>query len=87
MDLALLIIYGLVGINSLIFAIPYFSSLNLFELFQKDNWAINNGEYYRLLTCTFLHADIFFQELSVLCFHIGFLQTFQLVQVAQFLAW
>jgi rhomboid protease GluP len=63
MEIALLLILA----NVLVFFVPYIikfgptniSSINNFiSLFAKDNDAINQGEFYRLFTSTFLHVDV-----------------------------
>src|SRR6056297_2229789 len=61
------IIFTLIGINILVFLMPYI--LEIFgirisnESFLAKGWAnedtFSDGEYYRLLTATFLHGDIF----------------------------
>ena len=44
--------------NLINFSNSYHSSFEEFvQSFWKDNEAIKNGEYYRLLTATFLHVD------------------------------
>lgn len=55
------LIYGLIIINSLVFALPYLSSLTYESIMRagwKENAAIADGEYYRLFTSTFLHGDL-----------------------------
>jgi rhomboid protease GluP len=56
----------LILINVITFALPYFidfGGFNNFESFLKlgwkDNQDIKDGEWYRLITSMFLHADIF----------------------------
>lgn len=57
----------LILLNLLAFIFPYLipikgytdsSFFNFLELGRKDNLAILSGEYYRLITSTFLHADL-----------------------------
>jgi rhomboid protease GluP len=63
---ALIATLVLVGINILVYLMPSFvdfskgkgsSSQAFLELGWKDNEDIKSGEYYRLLTAMFLHAD------------------------------
>jgi Uncharacterized membrane protein (homolog of Drosophila rhomboid) len=56
----------LIVVNILVFSLPYVvnfqgpfdSFTNFLMLGWKDNAAIREGEYYRLVTSNFLHADI-----------------------------
>lgn len=62
----LLITYSIIAINVVIYIISAILSRNIFDidvnvldfLGAKDNLLINNGEYYRLFTCMFLHSGI-----------------------------
>ena len=60
------LLYILLGLNTFIFFLPYLVQIggprdsfnNLLELGAKNNSDIKDGEYYRLLTSTFLHGDL-----------------------------
>ncbi len=60
------LLYILIGLNSFIFLLPYLVQIggsgnsfdNLLEMGAKNNADIKDGEYYRLLTSTFLHGDL-----------------------------
>jgi rhomboid protease GluP len=61
------IVLILIGINILVFIIPYIwnfgsgmypSQLAFLQMGWKDNAEIRDGEYYRLLSSNFLHADL-----------------------------
>lgn len=56
-----LVTYTLITINVLIYLIPFlFNEINFFlNKFCLYNPLIKNGEYYRILTGAFLHANIF----------------------------
>lgn len=61
-----IITYSIIAINVVIYIISAFLSRNFFDidvnvldfLGAKDNVLINNGQYYRLFTCMFLHSGI-----------------------------
>lgn len=63
----LFIVYGLIAINIVVYIIPYLISFagvnnsfyNFLALGWKENEAIRDGEWYRLITAGFLHADVF----------------------------
>lgn len=60
------LLYILLGLNTFIFFLPNLIQIgsrgdsfnNLLEMGAKNNSDIKNGEYYRLLTSTFLHGDL-----------------------------
>ena len=61
-----IITYSIIAINVIIYIISALLSRNFFSidvsvldfLGAKDNLLINNGQYYRLFTCMFLHSGI-----------------------------
>jgi len=61
-----IVTYIIIGINIAVYLLSGVLSRNLFNidinvldiLGAKDNYLINNGEYYRLFTCMFLHSGI-----------------------------
>ena len=61
----MVLLYILLSLNIFVFVLPYLIQIgsrgdsfnNLLELGAKSNVDIKNGEYYRLLTSTFLHGD------------------------------
>jgi len=74
----------LIVVNVIVFCLPYlvdfsargYSSFDRFlTLGWKDNHDIKNGEYYRIITAMFLHADgfhLFFNMYALYIFGIGF---------------
>ncbi len=67
----LFIVYGLIAINVVVYILPFLiqfpgvssSFLNFLALGWKENEAIADGEFYRLITAGFLHSDVM---------HLGF---------------
>ena len=55
--------YILLGINILVFILDYFLDRQLTQLGAKINFLIVHGEYWRLISPVFLHADVM---------HLGF---------------
>lgn len=62
----MILLYILLALNTFIFFLPNLVQIggrgnsfdNLLELGAKNNTDIKDGEYYRLLTSTFLHGDL-----------------------------
>ena len=52
-----IITYIIIGLNILIYFVSI--SKNIFPMFAVNRYAVKEGEYFRLLTGTFLHANIF----------------------------
>ncbi len=68
----ILITHILIGINVAVFILTYLlyflskGSINLESLFSVNAMAIENGEYYRLITGTFLHAGPLYMPIHLL---------------------
>lgn len=68
----IVITYILMGINIAAFILTYLlyflskGDLNLYNIFAVDTLAIKQGQFYRLLTGTFLHAGPFYLPLHLL---------------------
>ena len=75
------LILGIIGINVFVFFLPYivsfganpFNSFSVFSsYFAKVNSKISDGEWYRLFTSNFLHADFIHLAVNMLSlFQIG----------------
>jgi rhomboid protease GluP len=61
MNTKYILLYVIIGLNSLVFLainlLP--NGVELLLALQKENTAISNGEWYRLLTAAFTHRDFF----------------------------
>lgn len=88
------IVFILIGINLLVFVLPYLGLLSkqhLVEHYANTPSTIKNGEYYRLITSGFLHNDmlhLFFNMYSLYVLApaiITLLQIFKTVTIPMFL--
>jgi rhomboid protease GluP len=71
----LIYILAIIFINTTLFSLPYIlnsNPMNFNRLLWKDNRAISNGEWYRILTCIFVHANFLHLFLNmVYLYYIG----------------
>lgn len=79
-----IITYIIIGLNILIYLACIFK--NIFPMFAVNRYAVKEGEYYRLLTGVFLHANIFHLMFNCYSIYIIGMQLESFLGKARYLA-